>query len=547
MKFTDIPYFSKLFRDYTENFPELENLYNGNYSNTGDYIKIIREKIKSKHLNINSRNIISDILKNQNKFFNSGNKTFDNIELLKRENTFAVITGQQVGILSGSIYTIYKIITALKLTEQLNLSIPDYHFVPIFWMECDDHDFLEINNINIIDQHNSLKNLNYNYAYKSDDKFLTPVYKMEIDEDITNFIEELKSSLSNTDFTETIFDYINRSYKAGINFETSFARFINYLFKDRGLILCNPTDKNFKKLLISVFLKELNTYPKTCECVIESSLNLENKYEPQIKPKPINVFYNFDNKRYLIEPIDKNSFGLKNTRKKILKEEIFDDLETNPDNFSPNVVLRPICQDFLFPTVCYIGGPSEIAYFGQLKKVYEYYDIAMPILYPRVSLTLLENKILSFIDKYNIKAEELFNVRALSNSLLEKLEDVKIDTIFSKFTDEINSNLYELEVTLNSIDKNIFSNFKTKTDKYLEIVNLFKNKFIDSQIKQNDIIVKKSAAIVETIFPNNIPQERVHNIVYYLNKYGLDFINYLETKVKINIFEHQIVDINFKN
>ena len=397
MNYKKIPYFDDIFTDYINDFEKLKSFFNGDYKNLGHYHDVIFQKNQTYLHNTDfDRNNVCDILKEQNKFFNSGQKTFDNIELLRNENTFAITTGQQAGLLTGSLYTIFKAINAIQFSEYLNSKFPQYHFVPLFWLEVDDHDFVEVNNINVINKSNEPFNLKYIHNDSETEKSLTPVYKIELNSNIQNLINELKNSLGVTDFSEEIFDLIERSYKPGINYVTAFARFFNYLLKDKGLIFCNPTEKEFKRLLIPVFLKELSTFPRTCEIVIDTSEKLEHNYEPQVKPKPINVFYVFNGSRYLLEPRNDNIFALKNSRQKFTAVELFEDLYANPENFSGNVILRPICQDYLFPTIAYIAGPSEVAYFAQFKKIYEYFNITMPVIFPRTSATLIENKASSF-------------------------------------------------------------------------------------------------------------------------------------------------------
>jgi len=548
MEYNKIPYFNNIFIDYIYDFDKLSSFYNGDFRRIESFHNIINLKsknyLKNKFFN---RDCVADILKEQNKFFNSNQKTFENIELLRKENTFAVVTGQQIGLLSGNLYTFYKAINTVQLSGFLSERFPEYNFVPVFWLETDDHDFSEINNINILNKENRIINLRYLPEEPEPDKYLTPVYRLDINQNFEKFIIDLKSNLNDTDFSEELFDYIERAYKPGIKLVTAFARYMNYLLQDKGLIFCNPADTEIKKILTPVFIKELNTFPKACELAIDTSAKLERKYEPQLKPKAINLFFNYNSSRYLIEPYSENQFGLKNSRKKFEKNELFEFLDNNPELFSSNVLLRPVCQDFLLPTIAYIAGPSEIAYYAQIGNVYEYFNVTMPVIYPRTTITIVEDKVSSFFKKYNLNIEDFSNIKILQTKLLKQLETVNLENIFTKYKDAIRSQAYELEKELIKVDKNLIENLKGRNDKYLESVEIIKNKYFDSQVKQNEVAASKLISVTDIIFPSGILQERFYNIVYFLNKYGMKLTEFLFEKTEINLFKHQLLYLNFKS
>ena len=547
LPFSKFPGYNPIFIDYIYNFDKLKEYFECDFRNKEDIFKAIYDReenyLKNKEF---TRDVIADILKTQNQFFNSPEKTFQNIDLLRQENTFAVVTGQQVGLLSGNYYTILKALNTLQLCEKYKKQFPDYNFVPVFWLESDDHDFLEINNINIFDKENHLLNLKYFENGIEREKYLTPANKIILDETFENFKNELKQNLINTEFSEKLFEYIDESYKTGVSLTVAFARFMNYLLGNTGIIFCNPSDKEIKKLLIPVFEKELNTYPRACEYVIETSAIIEQNYEPQVKPKPINVFYVFNGSRYLLEPRNDNIFALKNSRQKFTAVELFEDLYANPENFSGNVILRPICQDYVLPTIAYVGGPSEISYFAQLKSVYNFYKIKMPVIYPRTSITVLENRISGFLSKFNLSIEELLDEQKVTAKLMNKINSVKADEIFANYYEEFKGMTYSFSKELEKIDKNLSTVFENRNVKYVEQLDILKEKLIESQSKQNESSVKKLKSVAENIFPNESFQERQLNIVYYINKYGFNLIQDLISKIIIDEFNHQLIEINFQ-
>lgn len=545
IQFSKLPGFNEFFNDYINDYNSLKEFFNYNYSDKENIFKSIVDK-EENYLNkkLFTRNELADILMIQNKFFNASDAAINNIELLRRDNTFAIVTGQQTGILTGNLYTILKAINSYQLAKKLSEDFPEYNFVPVFWLEADDHDFLEVNNINVFNNENKLAKLEYFEKGTPQERYLTSTNSINFDDFIEKFKTDLSDTLLKTDFSETIFDFINRSYKPGISFPIAFARFVNYLIGDLGIVFCNPADKEIKKILIPVFEKELNTYPETCERVIETSAVMEMKYEPQVKPQPINVFYVHNNHRHLIEPRPDNVFALKNSRQKFEKAQLIEQLYATPENFSGNVILRPICQDYLLPTIAYIGGPSEIAYFGQFKNVYEFYEVNMPVIYPRVSVTLLENRVSKFLNSSGLTVEELIDEKKVTSKFMNKINELKVDDIFSNLKDELNALYYSFGIDLEKIDKNLLNTFKNKNEKYIESLEFLRQKFVESQVKQNETAINKLKSAIQSVYPDEVLQERYINIVYFLNKYGMGVIQKLIDSMDINNFNHQVIEIS---
>ena len=171
----------------------------------------------------------------------------------------------------------------------------------------------------------------------------------------------------------------------------------------------------------------------------------------------------------------------------------------------------------------------------------------MPVIFPRTSATLIENKASSFFAKYNLNFEDFIDFQTMKLKLLEQLDTVNVDNLFTKYKDEIRSLEYTLEKELTKVDKNLITAFKNKNDKYLETVEIIKSKFLDSQIKQNDVAMSKLKSVSDLIFPDGNLQERYFNIINYINKYGMKLIDFLFENLKLNLFEHQLIDLNFKS
>jgi bacillithiol synthase len=547
LPFSKFPGYNTIYLDYIYEFEKLKKYYEYDFVDKENIFKAVYNKEENYLNNKNfTRNDIADILTTQNKYFGSADETYKNIEFLRQNNTFAVVTGQQVGLLCGNYYTVLKAINTYQICKKYKFLFPEYNFVPVFWLESDDHDFLEINNISLFNKNNHPVNLKYFVNGIEQEKYLSPANNIVFDDTIEKFKSDIRDNLVNTEFSESLFNLIDLSYKPGIDMTTAFATFMNSMFVELGIIFCNPSDKEIKKLLKPIFEKELNTFPRTCEYVIETSAVIEQNYEPQVKPKPINLFYVLNGSRYLIEPRNDNIFALKNSRQKFTSDELFGILESNPELFSSNVILRPICQDYILPTVTYVGGPSEIAYFAQLRGVYKFYDMKMPVIYPRTSITFLESRIASFLNKFDISVDELFDEQKVTAKLMSKVNSINVDNVFNEFIDGFNGLTYSFSKDLEKIDKNLVNVLKNRNEKYIEGLQNLKNKFIESQAKQNESSMNKLKSAIENIYPDETLQERKLNFVYYINKYGPDIVKDLINKLDVDNFNHQLIDLNYK-
>lgn len=552
VEFNKLPGFSNLYLDYItgdeEEQKKLKPFFNAFFKDNEDFFKVIDEKIRNYSTSrYFDKNILIDILKRQNVTFGGDDSTAANIELLKSDDTFAIVTGQQVSLYTGPLYTIYKTITAVKLAKNLKERFPQFNFVPVFWLEAEDHDLEEANHIYLIDKQNELVRVGFesedNSGEENSKRNTKPVGSIRFDEMINSINEQLRSNLLDTDFKEKLMQLISTSYNEGNDFRTAFALTMNTVFRNYGVVFIDPSDPEVKRLLAPVFEKELTSSPKLCESLITTSAELEKNYDLQVKPKVINLFFLHNENRLLIEPRDENRFALKNSKRRFEKEEILNVLQESPELFSPNVVLRPICQDYLFPTVAYVGGPGEISYFAQLKPAYEHYDITMPVIFPRASVSIIEGKISKFMNNFNVKFEEIFLRNVLVSKVVEKLSEVKVEEEITKYQDELNKMFYDMKNMTAKVDQsllNIVDNMKEKTRQNIE---QFKQKLINAQAKKSDNTTAQIDKVTNNIFPEHTLQERTLNIAYFLNKYDDAFIKKLFHEIDELNFNHQVIEM----
>jgi bacillithiol biosynthesis cysteine-adding enzyme BshC len=531
--------FSRLFVDYVNNYSRVKDYFIGDFRD---------EKLWQSRLDtVTKRNIdrssLVQVLLNQNRDYHCGVKTLANIDLLLNDNTVAIITGQQVGLFTGPLYTLYKTLTVLKLTEQLSRQFPDYNFVPVFWLEGEDHDIDEVSSFTFLDASNELLRLQYQYNDKTGGKNVGAVGDICFDESIGALFESLRQSLLPTEFSAKVMELFKNAYQKGMTFSRAFIHLFSVLLEDSGLIFFDPHNADTKKILTPIFEHEIKNISKTCQLVITQSERIEQQYHAQVKPRAVNLFMYNNGGRYALEP-HADGFSLKGTRRTFNMEEITGLLHSDPNLFSPNVVLRPICQDYLFPTLAYVAGPSEVAYFAQFKLLYEEFCIPEPIIYPRCSVTIIEERIQKVIDKYELQATDFFSdIDILKGKVVSTISDFKVEELFSNTFGTVSESLTSLKGGLESIDPTLVPAMENTLSRMQGALNVLKEKTTAAQKRQHEISLRQLDKVSLNLFPHSNLQEREMNIVYYLNKYGLEFLRWLQSELVIDKFMHQIIKL----
>ncbi len=529
--------FTKLFLDYVSSYERVKKFFPGNFRDPKAWESTI-EQVSKRAIN---RSDLSRILSLQNRNFHCGVKTLANIDSLQNDNTVAVVTGQQVGLFTGPLYTIYKTLTTLKLAESLQQQFPAFNFVPVFWLEGEDHDYEEVGSVALINKTNDLARYDYEIPEKKKGDNIGAVGELELDDSIADLFRKIEVDILDTEFKSKVLDLFRVAYQQGMNFNRAFVHLMNDLLEDSGLIFLDPHDAEFKTLLAPLFRREIETTPALCQMVIDQSAEIEKTYHAQVKPKPVNLFFFHQGGRYLLEPRP-DGFGLKGTRQHFTKEHILDLVEKEPSVFSPNVVLRPLCQDTLLPTVAYVAGPGEISYFAQLRPLYPAFDIPQPIIYPRASLTIVEEKVEKVLSRFDIPLTEfLRDIELLKQRIAEQVSEVKLDELFGGTTVAFDETLKSLQSGLSKIDPTLAGALDTSKSKIAFQIDVLKQKAAAAQKRQHEVALRQVEKAALHLFPFSNFQERELNVLHFLNKYGLEFLRWLHGEIVIDKFKHQII------
>lgn len=531
--------FSRLFVDYVTDYQKVRQFYGGNPQDANDWRQLLQF--------VGARNIdrsgLAQILSRQNRDFHCGVKSLANIDLLRDDNCVAVVTGQQVGLLTGPLYTIYKAITAVKLADKLSREFSEYRFVPIFWLAGEDHDFEEVSSVSVYDKAGELVHLDYQTEGKESEANRGAVGEIELDESIELVFKSAEEALLPTEFKPKVLELFKKAYQQGMTFNKAFVHLMNVLLEDSGLIFLNSNDAEIKQLLLPVFRKELAETPKSCQLVIDQSAVLERQYHAQVKPRSINLFLFHEKGRYPIEP-HPNGYFLKGTRQHFSKTELDSLLTEKPERFSANVVLRPICQDTLLPTIAYVAGPSELAYFGQYSTLYKEFGLRQPIIYPRASITIVEEKVEKVLTRFSLEPLALFgNIEFLKQQVAEQISDLKADDFFAEASHSVKESLDQLKPAIQSIDSTLLPALGHTLEKINTHLNVLKEKTIAAQKRQHEVSLRQLDKAAANLFPSSDFQERQVNILYFLNKYGPEFVRWLFREIQIDKLKHQLLRI----
>jgi bacillithiol biosynthesis cysteine-adding enzyme BshC len=502
------------------------------------------EKCLEKRLgNYQFRKEIPEILIRQNRNFKNSNKIIQTIEKLKAANAVAIVSGQQVGLYGGPLYTIYKIITVLKLTEQLTRRYPAWQFIPLFWQEVADSDYQEINHFYLINQANELVRLGL--PDMPDD--YRSIYRRTIPSEITQLQEQLSRLFPANQYRDSVVKQAQEIYSPGKYFQTAFAEWLQYLLADYGIPVISPTDKSLARLAQPIYESALKNWPDIQQQFLRGNQRLLQKgfhAQIQLDAEQTLLFYETDdgsrsridgqNRDYVIKSPQRHQ--------KISAADLFKRLSEQPERFTPNVALRPLIQDWLLPTVMYVAGPAEISYAAQLKPLYENFRIVQPVFYPRARVSLIEAKIKKVISKFEIDLSELFELQSgwLPHQL-QSQSDAQFKRLFENASTVIKEEMNKLQESLVKLEQILEANVQKTTANMLDSLDKLRQKTDHAYRRKTDIDFNQLSKVQINLFPQGYFQERKVNILQYIIRYGPEFMVKLYNSIDVNDENHQLI------
>lgn len=528
---------SPLANDYIYAYDKVGEFFSGDFRHLASF-RHQTEKVKSRDMDLES---LGEVLLEQNREYGCGSQTCENIERLTRDRACAVVTGQQVGLFSGPLYTIYKALTTIKLSEHLNQNFQG-NYVPVFWLASDDHDFAEIDHINLLNEDNQVEKIHYK---PSSSTLKIPASKLILSAEISNCIQCLQDLTRNSEFKPKILSHLSEAYQAGRSFAEAFAGWMTRLFMSYGLVFVDASHPGLKKLGKKVFAHEIAEYSPSTKRALETSNKLRQAgYHTQIQLHEgiLNLFL-VEQERQTIKSKDEDFF-VKGAGQTYKKSELLALLDEKPEIFSPNVLHRPIYQDALLPTVAYVGGPAEIAYFAQMKGVYESFGLPMPVIYPRKTVTVIEKKVNSILENFGADIQDIWkDVDGIIRESVKKQVPGSIDEVFRNASSHLGQEFQSIKQEVMAFDPALKKSVDLASKRMNRQMRFLEEKILRAAKKRNETITQQLQKAKNNLYPTNRLQERVFNIVPFLIKYGYAFLDKLYETIDLEDYDHQVVKL----
>ncbi len=501
-------YFSKIITDYLDNNPGLQPFFQHSPDIDG-----IKNAMAARKEFANHRSLLTDILKQQYAAVPASDAVNANIQLLLQENTFTICTAHQPALFTGTLYFVYKILHAIQLANHLRKELPEYHFVPLFWMGSEDADLDELGKI-----------------YLGSDKIVWDtkqagaVGRMNT-KGLEKIIARIEGELSVQPNGKDLVQILKDAYLNSPDIQTATFKLLHKLFEQYGLVVLIPDNADLKKVMTSVFEDDLfRQQPSSIVAKSVTALQTAG-YKVQAHPRDINLFYLKEGLRGRIEK-KADQFIVHDSAYAFTEGELRTELNNHPENFSPNVILRGLFQETILPNIAFIGGGGETAYWLELKELFQYYKVPFPVLVLRNSFLIVEKKWREKIKKNGFGINDFFQTeqQLLTNLVKEKANgQLQLENELQAATD-----LYQqLKVKAGAIDKTLQQHIGALEAKALKPMKELEKKMLRAEKRKYEDEQRQIHAIKAALFPLNGLQERIDNFMPYYAKWGKEFIDIL--------------------
>lgn len=515
--------FSGLFNDYINGSEQVKPFYECHFTKASFELYFQKSNFEK----VNRSNLISALNKQATLVSNTSESTKANIALLEKPNTYTVTTGHQLCLFTGPSYFIYKIISTINLAKTLNQNFKDKNFVPVYWMASEDHDFEEINHT-----HSFGKKVIWNSEQKGSVGEFNTI-------GIQETIAELKTILGESENATTLIQLFEEAYLKHFNLADATRYLVNALLGEYGIVVLDGNDASLKSLFKEEFRTDIFEN-RSFALVNQTIEQLKPTYSVQVNPREINVFYKDHGSRERIEK-DGDRFKVLNTTISFSKEELEKIIESTPEKLSPNVVLRPLYQQKILPNIAYVGGPGEIVYWLEYKKMFESFQIPYPILVPRNFVMLIDKGTQTKLQKLELSILDTFkDGEELVKQLIKTQHaDVHLENEKKQLTDVFTTVIN----SVSQIDKSLIASTEAEKQKALNGLNAIEQKINRALKQKSETDVNQIWSIKGKLFPSNTSQERWDNFSMYYTKYGKDFIKELMDELTYDLkkFEYTIL------
>ncbi len=531
---TEVPFarlrgFGQLFTDYCQGPDTLASFFGGDWRSAGHIRQVahqagppIAEPLARALLRQNDR---------------WSNPVGPLVRALEARGALAVVTGQQLGIFGGPLYSLYKALTAVKLARHLSETL-QRPVVPVFWLEGGDHDLPEVSQLHV-PGHAALQSLQYRGHVDVGHVNAGSVGALAFEPDIDRIREALRSSLPNTGFRDRMLEDYFGGYRPGVRFVDAFARTMVALLGGRSMVFVDPEALAVKRLAAPLFERALLGHAELHAALTAATDSVRQRYPAQVRPRATTLFYQDVRGRTLVEP-DGNGFGIWRGAKRASAAVWVARLQEDPSRFTPNVVLRPVLQDTLFPTVAYVAGPGEVSYFAQLRPVYEWAKVTMPVIYPRASLTVVEPRVGRILDRTDLGMTDL---QESLEGILERLlmHSSGVDAAFARAEGGLSALATALLPVVEAVDPTLGRTCNATRASWTKDLHKLRRRVVKAEKRKHDVLRARLSRARQALFPGGKLQERVLGAVYLACRFGPEVVDAVYERISLDTASHQLL------
>ena len=534
LPFSQIPHTTRLFADFLSDYSKVQQFY----PRSAYFNQWFKDEASNLAYAFERREFVSAILDRQNQSWNASAKTLENIARL-RAGASAAVTGQQVGLFGGPAFTIFKALTAIKLADHATRSGVDC--VPVFWLATEDHDLAEVNQVSIPGSDGSLQKL----TAPAQGSPNAPVGMVRLGSEIDAVVEAATGLLGPGEIS----NFLRDAYRPGESFGNAFARLLAQLFADWGVILLDAADPEFHRIAEPVYRAAIERAADLDESLLSRGKALEAAgYHQQVKVTPSSTLL-FTVRNGARVPVHRrvNGDGAAEfliEEERISKADLLSRVTSSPWDFSGNALLRPVIQDYLLPTLAYTGGSAELAYFAQVAVVYEMLLGRVTPIVPRFSATIVEPKPKTLLERYGLRLPDLFlGPENLGEQMASRTLPKELQSAFDQAEASLEKSLAAIREGLARLDSTLVDSATNAASKMQHQLSQLRSKAARAELRQTEVLTRKADVLSNLLYPGKALQEREIAGVYFVARYGREFLRDVYETIHPDCVDHQVISV----
>lgn len=507
IEYKDTQSFSKNLLAYLNNDPVLQPFFGHRPDWEG-----LESQIKSKAA-FAHRALLVRSLREQygEELLSSSPEVAENISRLQDPQTFTVTTGHQLNIFTGPLYFIFKIVSTIRLAQDLKEQFPEYEFVPVYWMATEDHDFQEINHTKVFGK---------TISWQVPDTAATGRISTET---ITETVKEYCNTFGLSENASQLTELVHRAYLHSPNLADATRYFVNSLFKQYGLIVLDADQRSLKEIFSPVIQDDIINQHSYRTISTTSKALGDLGFSSQVHPREINFFYLTDQFRERIVQTDDGDYEVLHQPIRWNKAELIKEIQQHPERFSPNVVTRPLYQEMILPNLAYVGGGAEISYWLQLKACFDHYGQAFPVLIPRNSALITDDQTAGKVYRLDLTFKSIFKpADTLKNDFVKRQTKHRLNLQDERM--ELNAVFAKIKLRTHKIDPSLGPSTEAVKARLKKALNSLEKKLLKAEKRNHQEALIQIQRLKDKLFPGGALQERTDNFAELYLKHGVDLI-----------------------